>query len=341
MMINEGAPGIIYDQKLFQRDVRRDLRNCVLFLFFFYAVNIIASSIIQAVYMFTNPEVISSMMGALADNPLASMNTTVEAAMGAIDGNVLGLMSIVGMVAGGCVFLILRKSRFFTDVALPAAEPLTIKIFIILVVISQGFQGVYSLITTLVDSLLPEGLSIQESYGAIVENLFSPIGFLYIILIGPIFEELIFRGAIQGTLRRFGENFAILFSSLLFGFYHMLILQIPFGFVMGLLLGYVASRWSLRAAIALHIVINGLSVLVSFAEQETVANIIMIIMLACAGAVVIMGIVWRDALRARVRGGAAYYENTYAYGFSSIAFWIFVVVMAAIGLLQVAGFSVL
>ena len=340
-MMNEGTPGIIYDQKLFRRDVRRDVRNCVLFLFFFYAVNIIVSGIIQSVYMFTNPEVVSSMMGALAEDPFASLNTTVDAAMGAMDGNVLGLMSIAGMVAGSCVFLILRKSRFFTDAALPAAEPLTVKIFIILVVISQGFQGVYSLVITQVDKLLPEGLSIQESYGAIVENLFAPVGFLYIILIGPVFEELIFRGAVQGTLRRFGENFAILFSAILFGFYHMLILQIPFGFVLGLLLGYVASRWSLRAAIALHIVINGLSVLVSCFEQEAVVNGIMVIMLACAAATVIMGIFWRDILRARVRGGAAYYENTYKYGFSSIAFWVFVVVMAIIGLLQMAGFSLL
>ena len=340
-MTPEGRPGIIYDQKLFRRDVRRDVRNCVLFLLLFYAVNIVASGIIQSIYMFTNPEFLSSMMNAIMGDPMDAFNTTMAAAMSVLDGNVLGLMSIVGMVAGGCVFFILRKKRFFTDVTKPAAEPLTVKIFIILVVISQGFQGVYSLFITLVDSLLPETMSILESYAAVMENLFNPVGYLYVVLIGPIFEELIFRGAVQGTLRRFGENFAIIFSALLFGFYHMLILQIPFGFILGLLLGYVASRWSLRAAIALHIVINGLSVLLSFIEQETIANGIMVIMLACAAAVVIMGIHWRDALKARVRQGEAYYENTYVYGFSSIAFWVFAVIMAAIGFFQMAGFSLL
>ena len=340
-MMNEGAPGKIYDQKLFNRDVRRDVRNCALFLLFFYAVNFTAAGIIQSVIMFTNPEVVSSMMNSIMDDPLDSFGATMTAAMNVLDGDALGLMSIVGMVAGGCVFLIPRKSRFFTDVAQPAAEPLTAKIFILLVVISQGFQGVYSVIITLVDNLLPEKMSILESYSAVIQNLFSPIGFLYIIVIGPIFEELIFRGAVQGTLRRFGENFAILFSSLFFGFYHMLIMQIPFGFVLGLLLGYVASRWSLRAAIALHIVINGMSVLLSFVEQESTANGIMVIMLACAVAVVIMGIFWRKELKVRVQGGAAYYENTYKYGFSSIMFWVFAVVLTSVGLLQMAGFSMM
>jgi membrane protease YdiL (CAAX protease family) len=320
----------------------------VLFLLFFYAVNFAASGIVQSIYMFNNPEFVSSLLNSFSGNTTDSFDTMLDAAMdvvaGSMDGNVLGLMSIIGMVAGGCVFLIPRKKRFFADVTLPAAEPLTAKIFIILVLISQGFQGVYGLIITLIDSLLPGGLSILESYGAVMENLYNPVGFIYIILIGPIFEELIFRGAVQGTLRRFGENFAILFSALLFGLYHMLILQIPFGFVLGLLLGYAASRWSLRASIALHIAINGLSVLASLAEQETAIAIITIVMYACAAAVVIMGIRWRGALKARIRAGAsnaAYYEKTYIYGFSSIAFWVFAIAMTTIGLVQMGSISLL
>jgi membrane protease YdiL (CAAX protease family) len=191
----------------------------------------------------------------------------------------------------------------------------------------------------LIDSLLPGGLSLDESYSSVMEGLYTPVGFLYIVLIGPIFEELIFRGAIFGALRRYGNNFAILFSSLLFGFYHMLILQIPFAFVIGLLLGYVASRWSLRASIVLHIIVNGLSCLLSLPESEAMLGLVGFAMLACAVATAVMALRWRHTLGARIRGGGAYYQNTYAYGFSSIAFWIFVVLMTGMGLLQMWFFS--
>ena len=330
------SPGIIYDQKLFNRDVRRDVRNCVLFLFFFYAVNLIASGIVMLISMVNDPAFIQSVIGAAGgglDDSGIQMNP--EEIMGSLtNGPMLGLISIVGIAAGGSVFLIYRKKRFFTDLALPSAEPMTPKIFIILVVITQGIQIVYHYIVTAVDYLLPEGTSLADSYGQVMDGLFTPIGLLYVVLIGPIFEELIFRGAVMGALRRFGDNYAILFSSLLFGFYHMLILQIPFAFVLGLLLGYVAARWSLRASIALHIAVNGLSSLVSVSENETYQAVTMIIMITCAAASVIMAIKWRDKLKARVRSGAAYYANTYAYGFQSIAFWIFIVIMTLVGLIQ-------
>ena len=258
----------------------------------------------------------------------------------ATDGSMIGLMSIVGIVCGGCVFLILRKKRFFTDVALPSAETLTLKKFLVLVVITQGIQGAYSMIIAFVDFILPNGISLAENYGDTMGSLFTPVGLLYVVLIGPIFEELIFRGAIMGTLRRFGNNFAILFSSILFGFYHMLILQIPFAFVMGLLFGYVATRWSLRIAIVLHIIVNGLSCLFSMQESLTIAGIAGLAMICCAILTIIFAIVWKDALKSRIREGAAYYANTYAYGFSSIAFWIYIVITTAIGIAILNGISV-
>jgi len=333
-----GAPGVIYDQKLFNRDVRRDIRNCVLFIALFYIINIAASGIVMAAHMLSNPSLVSSIENAAAGSGFfgsGGPSDIASAVESAANGQTTGLMSIVGIVAGGCVFLFLRKKRFFTDLALPAAEKLTPMIFIILVVISQAIQVVYGLIISLIDYVMPGGLSITDSYESLFESLYTPVGLLYIILIGPIFEELIFRGAIMGVLRRFGANFAILFSALLFGFYHMTIMQIPFGFVMGLLLGYAASRWSLRASIALHIIVNGLSALLSMQAGNAVfAGAAGFVMLACVIATVIMAISWRGTLGARIRGGAAYYENTYRYGFSSIAFWVYIAVTATVGVLM-------
>lgn len=340
--LNSQGGGMAFDWGLFRLDVRRDVRNCALFLFFFYAVNILASIIFIAASILRDPAVSEQLLKMIRSLAEGTGNITVLDIQNYISEvlNVsealLGLASMIGIVAGGLVFLILRKRRFFTDIALPAAEPITPKIFIILVVVTQCVQVVYGLIIMMIDNLMPEGLSLQDNYSSTMETLFTPVGLVYVVLIGPIFEELIFRGAIMGTLRRFGDNFAILFSSLLFGFYHMLIMQIPFAFVLGLLLGYVAARWSLRASIALHMVVNGLSALLSVSGSENLQSIASFAMVACAIATLVMAVNWREQLKWRIRAGAAYYAHTFANGFLSIAFWIFIVVMTGFGLLQLA-----
>jgi len=320
------APGAIYDWGLFDRDVRIDVRNCVLFVVFFLVINGIAASIVQAVYI-----AIAAYSG--AGNP-DELSAAIYESL-----SVVGLTSIVGIICGSCVFFIMRKRRFITDLALPAAEPMTPKILIILIVATQGIQCANSLIVTMIDALLPSGISVVESYGEAIDSLFTPLGVLYIVIIGPIFEELIFRGAALETLRRFGDNFAIIISALIFGFYHMTIMQIPFCFVLGLLLGYVAVRWSLRAAIVLHIVTNGISVLISDTNSEAIMVIGGLALFACLIVTIAMVIYWRKPFHARIRAGAAYYPQTYKNGFSSIALWAFIFVTAAIGVFQIIALA--
>jgi len=320
----------IYNWKLFSRDVRRDVRNCVLLLFLFFLLNIIIILVMSAgtisSELFSDPDFL--------DKLASSDGQEITEAITDIADDSIGLMSIVAVVVSSLVFFILRKKRFITDLAAPMTEPLTPRIFIILLLATQAIQLVYSLLIMLVDNLLPEGLSLSESYGAAMDELMTPTGLLYIILIGPIFEELIFRGAILGNLRRFGDNFAIIFSSLLFGFYHGIFLQIPFAFIVGLLFGYVAVRWSLRVSIVLHIAVNGLSTLVSDTGNEDLATAGGLAMIACTVLTVIFAIKWRKILKARMHSGAAYYKRTYRYGFSSVAFWIFILIMTGVGLMQ-------
>jgi membrane protease YdiL (CAAX protease family) len=323
-----------FNWTLFRRDVRRDVRNCTLFLFLFYAINLLVTGVIEGVIIFR--QVAGTLLtngGSFTLDSFSDMMNFGEDLTEAMTGDgTLALISIVGIVAGSMAFVIYRKRRFFTDLALPMQEPLRPLTFIILVIATQGIQFATGAISSLVETLLPEGVSIVGNYEGIIESLLTPMGFVYIILIGPIFEELIFRGAIMGPLRKYGDNFAILFSSLLFGLYHGVVLQIPFAFVMGLVLGYACTRWSLRTSIALHIISNGLSVLLTVEAFAVPGGLGLMF---CAILTVIFLLVFRRQFVQRVRLGAPYYGRvTYANGFQSIAFWLFAAVMLTFAISQ-------
>lgn len=95
----------------------------------------------------------------------------------------------------------------------------------------------------------------------------SPIVFQIIeaVIIGPIVEELIFRGLMFNRFRRcMSVVAAAIVSSLLFGIYHMNFSQGVYAFIMGLLLAYVYVKYkNLIATILLHIISNGMGVLVT------------------------------------------------------------------------------
>ena len=65
---------------------------------------------------------------------------------------------------------------------------------------------------------------------------------LSVSVVPAVSEELLFRGIIMGRLRKFGDGFAILASSVLFGLMHGNFVQIPFAFVVGLVLGWSLAK---------------------------------------------------------------------------------------------------
>lgn len=81
-------------------------------------------------------------------------------------------------------------------------------------------------------------------------------------IITPIIEEFVFRGAIFQSMRRFGDSFALMISSLLFALFHLNLVQAPNAFLMGLVIGYsVLYSGSLWVGVIIHAVNNSLSFL--------------------------------------------------------------------------------
>ncbi len=80
--------------------------------------------------------------------------------------------------------------------------------------------------------------------------------FIYGSFLAPFGEEILFRGFLLQNFKRYGVRFAIIFSAILFGIYHGNIVQTPFAFILGLLLGYITVSYGLKYAIAVHIFNN-------------------------------------------------------------------------------------
>ncbi|WP_263390568.1 CPBP family intramembrane glutamic endopeptidase [Bifidobacterium rousetti] len=132
-------------------------------------------------------------------------------------------------------------------------KPLWLLVFLTLCL---GIQGVVTLIQlgfSVIGMSLPSPTSEGIDQSAVTVSMW-----LYIGLIGPICEEVMFRGVLMKELKPFGRNFAIVTSALLFGLFHGDVVQGAFAFLMGLLLGFVAMEYSLVWSIAIHIFNNAI-----------------------------------------------------------------------------------
>lgn len=86
-------------------------------------------------------------------------------------------------------------------------------------------------------------------------------GFLWQILavaVVPAFvEEFAIRGVVMTSLRKYGDTFALVVSSVFFGLMHGNVLQAPFALILGLVIGWLVIKTeSLWTGIAIHFMNN-------------------------------------------------------------------------------------
>lgn len=128
------------------------------------------------------------------------------------------------------------------------------------------------------------------------ENPKGILGFtvavISIVIIPGLLEEFAVRGIVMGLIKRFGEGFAIVVSALLFGFMHRNFIQIPFAFLTGLGLGYIAVKTrTIWIAALVHGINNFISILTDYGHEyldEGIVNSAYVLYLLAA---VIFGVI--------------------------------------------------
>ena len=92
--------------------------------------------------------------------------------------------------------------------------------------------------------------------------------YFYACLLGPLLEELLYRGVILQGARKYNEQFAIVLSALIFGVMHQNYQQFILAFMLGLVLAAVTLRsGSIIPSIVMHIIVNTSGVLMQLAMQ--------------------------------------------------------------------------
>ena len=90
----------------------------------------------------------------------------------------------------------------------------------------------------------------------------TPLMYLYVIVLGPIGEELIFRGVAMKNFRRIMPfAFANILQAILFGIYHMNLMQSLYTIAAGLLFGLIAEKGGrIIDSILAHMIFNLLGI---------------------------------------------------------------------------------
>lgn len=125
---------------------------------------------------------------------------------------------------------------------------------------AAGLQYLSNYIVTFTAMIHEEWLdyyvSLIEMAG--LDDSVSVIMMIYSVLVAPICEELIFRGVtMQYAKKAMPFWVANLFQALLFGIYHMNVIQGVYAFVIGIMLGYIYEKGgSIYLSILFHMIFN-------------------------------------------------------------------------------------
>ena len=194
------------------------------------------------------------------------------------------LASIVGLFIVGLFYCWFSKTSL-GDVIKIKWVKLSLAVPLVLVALTVSFTADY--LTDLLQNSfavfgVENNVNLSVESHTLIENI---VNIVAVSVIPPLVEEFLFRGVVLGKLRFFGDAFALFLSSALFAIMHGNIIQIPFAFIVGLVLAFLTIKTnSLLPAMVVHFIVNFRSVIISIlldnkAIDENVLNNIYLVSL--------------------------------------------------------------
>ena len=164
---------------------------------------------------------------------------------------------LISCVAGLLLLRIWKGRDFCRHTLWKKGRPMTFSAFIGLFTLFMGCQFVFTLLATFQEAILNLfGFSAISALENATSNADTFSMFLYAGLAAPVCEEILFRGLVLRTLEPWGKRFAVILSAFLFGIFHGNIVQTPYAFMAGIILGYAALEFNIFWAMVLHMFNN-------------------------------------------------------------------------------------
>lgn len=160
-----------------------------------------------------------------------------------------------------------------------------------------GTAMVANIVTTVLNNIasaLFDFNAVQQSIG---DNTYSSSEELIYTLISAallpaLVEEFAFRGVVLGAFRKFGDMSAIFFSAIIFAVFHGNFIQMPFAFILGIVLGLtLVITGSIWPGIIAHFLNNAYAIVANATSQENYYLITMLFIL-----IIVLGIISLAAL---------------------------------------------
>ena len=160
------------------------------------------------------------------------------------------------------------------------------------IMVGLGFCYVANLTTSLLQGILSGIITFKNPSEPILPD--GPYGLLLSVFAMAVFpallEEFLFRGVIMGSLLKFGKPFAIFVSSLLFGLVHQNLVQIPFAFLVGLVLAFVVlETGSIWAGVIVHFLNNFIATILQILTNKYSEKVINAWYLIFLAAMIMLG----------------------------------------------------
>lgn len=125
---------------------------------------------------------------------------------------------------------------------------------------------VNKLVSYILERLNIESIDVMDVFS----NNMSPILILYVVLIGPLVEEIIYRGFLLQNLKDYSKQAALIVSTLAFALMHGNISQSLGVLGISFVFNYIGIFYSWKFAFVMHIINNFVAMTVTYLTQLTV-----------------------------------------------------------------------
>ena len=112
-----------------------------------------------------------------------------------------------------------------------------------------------NIVGIILSMVLSGGTAVNEIAELVQDN--HPFKVLFVVILAPVLEELVFRKQLIDRTRCYGEKAAAMLSAVTFGLLHQNLFQFFYAFALGLVFAYIYLRTGrLRYTAILHAIIN-------------------------------------------------------------------------------------